>query len=234
MMEIMEITDKEFKSDDFVSIGSQPDSRKRTRSSSLDNAAPPTTERFKPRPFLDDFEEEELERELAARKEQGCIDGPILDEQDKKGLKLLPKRWVASIHNETKVWVFNPWLDWIALHDSLSEFRKSRHHKGNALRVFPSGTTDVVPRQDFAPDMDFIIPSEYCLVESCGGFEIHYGDKPCYDCRKGYHWLWIADKSKWVEVWTVWNKEGPMDSEEIFRHRENCSKCLEGFGCGQC
>ncbi|RXW19430.1 hypothetical protein EST38_g6415 [Candolleomyces aberdarensis] len=253
MTEIMEVTDDEFESDELVSIGSQPNSRKRSRSSSPDNEAPPTSEfniddchdythvaqsitaeRFKPRPFLDDFEEEELERELVARKKLGCIDGPILDELDGDGLKKMPKRWVASINNETKEWSFNPWLDWIAIPHSLAEFRKSPHHKGNALRVFPSGTTDVVPQQDFAPGLDFIIPSEYCLVESSAGFEIHYGDKPRYPCRKGYHWLWIADKSKWVEAWTVWNKEGSMDSEEIFRHRENCSECLDGSGCGQC
>ncbi|KAJ2923106.1 hypothetical protein H1R20_g13989, partial [Candolleomyces eurysporus] len=229
MMEIMEITEEE--DSDFVSIGSQPQSRKRSRSPSPDYEAP-QTKRFKPRPFEDDFEEEELRSELAARTAQGLIDQPIPKERDEKGRLILPKRWCAGKFKKSDNWDFIPWAPWVSVQDSLAEFRKSPHHKGNALRIFPSGTIDVVPRQDFAPDDDVIIPKEYCWVEGQYGFEIHYGDKPRYDARRGYHWLHLSKANKWIESWDTWNTM--MTADEVARHRENCSECLDGEGCGQC
>ncbi|KAJ2927231.1 hypothetical protein H1R20_g9865, partial [Candolleomyces eurysporus] len=229
MTEIMEVTEQE--DSDFVSIGSQPQSRKRSRSPSPDYEAP-QTKRFKPRSFEDDFEKEELDAELAARAAKGLIDQPIPTERDEQGRKILPKRWVARIFHHSNEWSFDPWREWVSVQDSLVEFRKSPHHKGNALRIFPSGTIDVVPRQDFAPNDDVIIPKEYCWVEGQFGFEIHYGDKPRYDCRRGYHWLYLAKPNKWVESWDTWNTK--MTAEEQFIHRENCSECLDGEGCGQC
>ncbi|KAJ2927306.1 hypothetical protein H1R20_g9789, partial [Candolleomyces eurysporus] len=190
-----------------------------------------TTERFKPRSFEDDFEEEELRAELAARTTRGLIDQPIPTERNEQGWKILPKRWVARIFHHSNEWSFDPWREWVSVQDSLTEFRKSPHHKGNALRIFPSGTIDVVPRQDFAPKDDVIIPKEYCWVEGQYGFEIHYGDKPRYDCRKGYHWLFLAKYNKWVESWDTWNTK--MTAKEAFIHRENCSECLDGEGCRQ-
>ncbi|KAJ2923338.1 hypothetical protein H1R20_g13756, partial [Candolleomyces eurysporus] len=72
MTEIMEVTEQgDF---DFVLIGSQPESRKRSRSPLPDYEAPQTTERFKPRSFDNDFEPEELRAELAACATKGCID----------------------------------------------------------------------------------------------------------------------------------------------------------------
>ncbi|KAJ2925715.1 hypothetical protein H1R20_g11381, partial [Candolleomyces eurysporus] len=193
MTEIMEVTEQE--DSDFISIGSQPESRKRSRSPSPDYEAP-QTKRFKPRSFDDDFEEEELRAELAAHAAKGLIDQPIPTERDEQGRKILPKRWVARIFHHSNEWSFDPWCEWVSVQDSLTEFRKSPHHKGNALRIFPSGTIDVVPRQDFAPNDDVIIPKEYCWVEGQYGFEIHYGDKPRYDCRKNYHWLFLAKHNK--------------------------------------
>ncbi|RXW14199.1 hypothetical protein EST38_g11656 [Candolleomyces aberdarensis] len=192
--QIEEVVDLE---EDYFSISSQPDCRKRSRSLSADTEVP--NKRSK-------------QETVEIDKEQYAPDCPYDQE------------YCTTVHVPTGSMVLNQWRDIFEIEEELRYF-ESQEHLGKVLRFYPDGNHDEVSDVALATSEGFIIPKDYIVVHGKHGMEMHFGDRPRYPAKKGYHWLRKPDGS-WEQSWTIW--EGHADESTASREQTHSEESIGG------
>ncbi|RXW13707.1 hypothetical protein EST38_g12147 [Candolleomyces aberdarensis] len=193
--------------DDMVSICSEPNDRKRSKS-------PLTVKRPNKKQHLETVEEDELEDLFSQPSPQRDADGFLSPEGR------IWKVWECGNEKPTEY----PWKERIWISGPLKFFweRKDKgDFKGKSIRFNPDGEKEIVDEVEGVLHGGFISQEEYIIVEDDDGLYLHFGDMPRTKPHKGFSWLYLTNTNIWVQKWNTWMGTFTHDEET---YRQECAE----------